>query len=110
MSPEADSTALSCTQEYYQTPKYQLSGSPYHRELTSNFLPKIVQILLVNDRNWGHFVTRYLKDAVSSEPVNVAFASMQYYYQLEKQQLSRSPHDAERVMQTWWNMSNYEQI
>ena len=40
MSPAADSTALGCIQQYYQTPKYQLSGSPYHRELTWNFLPK----------------------------------------------------------------------
>ncbi len=42
---------------------------------------------------------RYLKHAVSSEAVNVAFASIQEYYQLEKFQLSRSSHDAERVTQ-----------
>ncbi len=45
MSPETDSAALRCIPQYYQTPKYQLSGSPYHRELTWNFLPKIILIL-----------------------------------------------------------------
>ncbi len=45
MSPEADSAVLRCIQQYYQTPKYQLSLSPYRWELTTNFLQKNVQIL-----------------------------------------------------------------
>ncbi len=47
MSPEADSVALGCTQQYYQTPKYQLFRSPHRRELTWNFLQKKGQIVKI---------------------------------------------------------------
>ncbi len=78
MGPEADSAALGCTQQYYQTTKYQLSRSLYRRELTWNFLQKKGgQILPPETQNWAHFVRRYLKHAVSSEAVTVAVVSIQ---------------------------------
>ncbi len=41
------------------------------------FAPENPQILLVNTQYRAHFVRRYLKHAMSSEAVTVAFASLQ---------------------------------
>ncbi len=54
VSPEADSAALRCIPTYYQTNNYQLSRSPYRRELTTNFLQKnSLNFSFWGTQNWG---------------------------------------------------------